>query len=673
MRRLANLLVPGDDAGRRMGCHRSERHIRGLSFAARCLSTTAIVTVMAAPINYVHAKPPCKLPGYTEICPPPLIDAVSLQGMEVTQAIQDIDNNVPLVAGKTTWVRVYLSSGKSGGVIATLRAARSDGSVIWIPAGAAVSVSDTLTSQRMNWTKSLNFPLPDSVTATGRVTFQLVSMANTDPDNTSISCDNCDSPTPVTFTSEPPLRVRAIGIHYNYGSPPKPADPDPIDYALLKSWLGRAYPVSRVEFTNWPATGPRKAWPFTCGDANALVAAIQGDEVGNPNSVTVIDPRTHYYGLVSDHGGFMRGCASDIPSKPDPSVVASGPTGPNWSDDKDGSYGDWYGGHELAHTLGRYHAPGRNAKGEDCGAGGPDPLFPYPDGRIGEAINGDVNYTGHVGLDVGDSANEIPLRVLWPKTTFDIMNYCPQPQWLSDYNYKGVRQRLLDENKGFQPVLLAGAFRAAGDRMEPVSIVLPPQVDLLTGPMVHVVASVNLTRGTGAIEYVFPVQRAARQVGPTDRAALVVRDGSGRQLSQTPVVLRESTDIPPGEDQTGLMYAAVPFNPAMAEIDLVLDHKVLARYSNATTALRAPSGLQVLSAIGGTGPILTWMPPVGTAGAVTYTVQTSDDGNAWSTIAIGLEEPSLTLTPEMAGALMARVIAGNGFRSAAPVMVKLRQ
>ncbi len=53
----------------------------------------------------------------------------------------------------------------------------------------------------------------------------------------------------------------------------------------------------------------------------------------------------------------MRGLASGITQTPQPGTVASGPTGPStfgWV--SDGSYGDWYGGHEHGHTVGRFHA-----------------------------------------------------------------------------------------------------------------------------------------------------------------------------------------------------------------------------------------------------------------------------------------------------------------------------
>jgi hypothetical protein len=580
----------------------------------------------------------------------------------VTQTIQDLNNSVTLIAGKTTWVRAYI--GKHDGsvaVTANLQATGSDGTVSTISPAASVIVTagESLETLRADWSKSLNFLLPASVTAFGGVTLKLVSFKHADFGG-AIICEFCTTQTRVTFFAEPPLRVRAIGLRYTFGSPPQKAAPREIDYALLESWLGRAYPVSEVDFSHTET--PVKFLKFgnaqddleDCGNANSLLDGIKTNDITyNPRAAAVL-ARTHYYGLVSDKGDFMRGCSS--------SGSASGPTGPDRADDNnDANYYATYGGHELGHTFGRDH-PGASATMGFCGEtprdGFLDTDFPYPNGQIGE--DPDQDSYGHIGLDVGDPVNEIPFRVLWPKTTFDVMTYCPQPQWLSAYTYEGIRRALLAENPGFRTLLRFHVGQIAPEQQ---------QANLLTGPMVHVTAIVDLTRSTGKIGYVIPVELAEPQVGDTSRAALVVRNGAGFQLSRTPVVLRGFSDASAGADQSALVSAAVPFDPNMREIDLVLDQNILAQYRGTTTVPAAPRGLRFISS--DIDQVLIWIPAVGSAGTVTYTVQTSDDGASWNTIAIDLREPILTLTPDQASALKARVIATNGFRSAAPVVVDL--
>lgn len=144
----------------------------------------------------------------------------------------------------------------------------------------------------------------------------------------------------------------------------------------------------------------------------------------------------------------MRGCAAGIPGTPDPATVASGPTGPaTWGWDNDGSYGDWYGGHELGHTYGRLHI------GSGCGETADDPSYPYPTGQISN------NDGAFVGFDLGDPANAIAMRALPGTAWRDVMSYCAN-QWLSDYTYRAILQRLRAENglpAGPDPVPVAGA------------------------------------------------------------------------------------------------------------------------------------------------------------------------------------------------------------------------
>ena len=95
--------------------------------------------------------------------------------------------------------------------------------------------------------------------------------------------------------------------------------------------------------------------------------------------------------MAADTRGFLQGCSKGIPSR-----VASGPAGVNkWPWDTDGSYADWYGGHELAHTYGRKHPGFCNNNSDD------DDDYPYSDGKIGG--NG-------IGFDFGDTSLNIPAR-----------------------------------------------------------------------------------------------------------------------------------------------------------------------------------------------------------------------------------------------------------------------
>jgi hypothetical protein len=639
----------------------------------------ALIVILAAALSSEARSQagPVKVPV---LCAATSHEPISLQGIEVTQAIQDMNNSVQLIAGKPTWVRVYLHKNGCGRAItAKLEADRSDIGVTTIsPARSIIVDAGDLRTRRMNLAKSLNFYLPAPVTASGTVTFRLVAVTNAGFGPPSVSCANCANTTQVTFLNAPPLIVSAVGMTYTFvpagspqGSPPLTGAPGAIDFALLKSWLARAYPVSSVVFTEGTIASTSLSPPFPpppqgqdlvpCTNANAELAALWATDV----LAGSVDPRTHYYGLVSDRGGFMRGCANPmllpgglIASAPNPTSVASGPTGPNWPGDSDGSFGDWYGGHELAHTFGRRH-PGFCGTPTPQAADDPDPLSRlYPNGQIGDGTD-----SGYVGLDVGDSSRSIPMMVLWPTSTFDIMTYCAQPQWLSAYTYEGVRQQLLAENPGFRTL----ALRVAEAQT------------FLTGPMVHVAAIVNLTRGTGEFKYVTPVERGSAQVGPTDRAALVVRDGSGEQLSLTSVALRETTDVPVGQDQTALVAAAVPFSRAMAQIDLMLDGRILAQYRSATTEpvppqqLRLGATMPATPAAASVGPTLSWAPSADASSTISYTVQISDDGTAWRTIAIGLKRPSVTLSTDQARARIVRVIASNGFRSSTPAVIRLGQ
>jgi hypothetical protein len=373
---------------------------------------------------------------------------VAVTGIEVTQAIQDMPHSVALVAGRRTLARVYLDTNSAAPLTVTgtllVRNATSGATTTVNSTGNAVvnpAQNGQLRPKRENFTASLNFNVPAGFTVLGAHQFSLSSVTNVT--GAAVACTNCGVATrAVSYINSSALRVRILGLQYTTGTPPATATqaPSAADFTLLRSWLLRAYPTDQL-IASQATIASTNAWPFTCGNANAQLATVRANDIAGGT-----DARTHYYGLVSNGGGYMRGCSSGVPAAADPTTVASGPTGNpagpgsvpvNAAGDNDASYGDWYGGHELGHTFGRPHPGFCNGNSAD------DPGFPYPNGQIS------TNDGAFTGLDVGDAGNAIATTVLPGASRFDIMTYCNQPQWPSARNYQAIRGRLNVEDAAF--------------------------------------------------------------------------------------------------------------------------------------------------------------------------------------------------------------------------------
>ncbi|MEZ4621249.1 MAG: hypothetical protein R2867_37900 [Caldilineaceae bacterium] len=88
---------------------------------------------------------------------------------------------------------------------------------------------------------------------------------------------------------------------------------------------------------------------------------------------------TFYYGMISGSGSFPRGPGDPARRQSVPPVpLVHFNLGCGW--DSDGSYADWYAGHEMGHSLGRAHPAASAAL---CGNSASDNSYPYPNGQIG--------------------------------------------------------------------------------------------------------------------------------------------------------------------------------------------------------------------------------------------------------------------------------------------------
>jgi hypothetical protein len=501
---------------------------------------------------------------------------------------------------------------------------------------------------------SLNFVLPAALLAEGPLSLSLDSLIDTATGTLLQVAFN--SPSTVNFGASHPLRVRVLAVRYNQQVNPPPAPLSTFvatanDLQHLRSWLGRAYPVADVVWSSGTIDANNQG-PFTAGVMNAQLAAIRALDIA-----AGVDKRTHYYGMVADGGFFMRGLASGIPGQPDPSVVASGPTGPNsWGWDFDGSYGDWYGGHELGHTFGRFHP------GSGCGESSDDPNYQYIFGQL-------ANYdAGCVGFDVGDAALGIAIAA-YPGTAWhDVMTYCNN-QWLSDYTYNRIRNRLADEDAlpaagPVLPHLTVEEVMSSGRPDKRVPEIPALEAKAAGRTLIHVVATVNLTRRQGKIEYVNPLSAGdASGLKPGSQVQIRVLSADETLLREYPVEVKLNSELGPEDDKEGLIDAALAVDPAARVVQLAIAGGIADTFR---AAAQAPSGgVSSRVKVEKAAVHLSWQPGPTVDAKHTYAIQASTDGGqTWYTLGVGLTEPSTQIQKgqfEAGREVRLRILATDGF------------
>ncbi|MFN8594591.1 MAG: VCBS repeat-containing protein [Anaerolineae bacterium] len=358
-------------------------------------------------------------------------------GIEVNQAVQDLNNSVVLIANKRTFVRCYVnsSSGSISAVPARLyvyRGATYMGALSPANSGGSITVKSSPARSQLN--DAYYFDVPTGWLNSGSVTFQC--QINTPQKYGDSNASNNSRSVTVNFSKSPAMNILMVDANYWYGGVVRHVRS--IDRTRLAAWLRAAYPINTLNVWYGYMDPPYDSLPDV-DDLNDDLAWNQSKKVLGAGE----DPWTRYYGQVIqvDDNTFMRGKARDIPD-----TVASGPTGPTGGWDPDGqSFGDWYGGHELGHTYGRYHA-------EYCGAQD-GASYPYTGGRI-SPTTGEWTNTTLYGLDWSLST---PLVI--PPTWTDVMTYCAN-EWISDFTYEGIWARMVAE----KPVLKAQiqAYKAQG-------------------------------------------------------------------------------------------------------------------------------------------------------------------------------------------------------------------
>jgi hypothetical protein len=335
--------------------------------------------------------------------------------LEVTQSIQNLRNDVPLVKDRPTFVRFHCTSTMNRQPTrAILRLERAGGITTDLSPALANPVAVRVDPERRRVDHAFLFELPDTwrrnaVTLTG-ILNPVTSWRDRDPVEYDYS--NNTTTTSIGFNRVPTVNLIIYRVRYEESGTQYVAAQFHADYMV--DWLYAAYPVRRVRVRH--RTCWQRGQGFTAGNVILTMHRLYKlDNSAYYNKTGEKLQNIRYYGMVDDRGVYMRGVAAGIPS-----FKAAGPTGvARFGWDTDGSYGDWYGCHELGHTFSRYHA-------EYCGASG-GRSYPYPKGNISKYLIGDQALCGY--------DRRIP--TIYMPSCFDLMSYCDN-LWVSDFTYWGI-------------------------------------------------------------------------------------------------------------------------------------------------------------------------------------------------------------------------------------------
>ena len=545
--------------------------------------------------------------------------------LEITQAVQDRNNSVLLIENKPTFVRFHVHANQAGERVSA-RLTGSRGGVVLghvLPNNPGQTIPTLADPDRGQLDESFWFELP-SDWLTGVLTIQ----AEANHDRRLIEADYGDNLAieAVTFQYSPPMKLTMFDACYTVGGTTYRTDT--VHRDALISWLRRAYPINELN-ARWGTLNPCFNGQPTAAQVNQKLILGRNFNIANHSE----DPYKRYYGMIDDTLGQQRGLAADIPG-----AVATGPAGPGtWDWDFDGSYADWYGGHELGHTYGRYHA-------EFCTAPAGRP-YPHPNGDISPSQDEDAA-DALFGFDIND-------QTIYPPSWKDLMSYCDN-QWVSDFTYEGIHAQMVIT----ETLDVANLARSQS-----------------TGEYLALLGAVVTTTDQITLEHFYRIPDAWDWLGrvPGDYLIRLLDSGGGTLADYSFTPRRQQIETRRGYQsaETGseavpaLITELVPWVDGTAEIGIYHDSTEIASRAVSshppTVKVESPNGGESLTAPTTT---LSWNASDDNGDDLDFTVQYSvDGGNTWQVLSPGITESTVVIsTSLLAGTTQGRirVVASDG-------------
>ena len=216
--------------------------------------------------------------------------------------------------------------------------------------------------------------------------------------------------TPVGARYTGPVKVMIVPVRYDVDGSGRLPDTSPEQLALMTRRLYSMYPTSEVTLSVHDSVGTDRT------DLNDMLDQMRELRVADAPPTDL-----SYYGMVrpaETFSDYCQGtCTTGIAGFGSQAGTAAVGMGVGFPDSAAGTFV-----HELGHIYRRPHSP--------CGgAAAPDVSYPYADAGLGSW-----------GYD-------LQTRELFdPATHVDFMSYC-SPDWISDYNYQLILERIIVVNR----------------------------------------------------------------------------------------------------------------------------------------------------------------------------------------------------------------------------------
>ena len=549
------------------------------------------------------------------------IPEVELHGIEVTQAIQNWENDVELLEDRATVVRAHVrsTSGPIEDAVVKLAAERN-GSPLpdspLAPSNPGLTVDIPEFPNRAAHNQSFYFDLPQEW-VNGDVEFELIE------DTHPITCldhtgtDN-DCKAEVSFNAATEPEIRFIGISWAANN--NEHTPEWVDINSALDQLAATLPVNSIAY-DFPYTIKPTFFNARPSDGleflrlNSMLGVQKTLDGCLSNSPTACS--TYYMGVIIDppSGEHVAGLASGIPGD-----IVSG-------------YVD--GRFTLAHELG--HAAGRNhteCRGNELEA---DAAYPYANGRISTAQAGDLAFYGF----------NTQSKDIFGPSTGDLMSYC-NPRWASDWTYKKIGEEF------------ATRFGT------PISQTQPQAPIANNGDAVFLISGfVNISQNGAELDAVYQIDSPVEVTLPSPGEYTIrFEDSDGELLSYygfTPQEVHDAVD----QDAYALFNLLLPYEANAHKISIYhydeqLD-AILASENAPTLSLTSPDGGENWQ---GDTAVISWNANDDDGDPLLHIIQlSSDNGATWETVAANITGSSyeLDLRP-IAGTTGAkvRVLASDG-------------